>query len=198
MKPIASLLHVAGIIPAQYRNDPATRGIPFSSHARAISPPNPTNPPGVWVELAKGPDLATITDRPTSEELTVEPEYARISIPTLSTLSVHSFVCIVNSVDRLNLGGIYLIYEVDAEKNLYSVYHGEKPTIPRTSLIPVSIYPGMSVYLGEDKTWFGAKSGLYKVKKVGIDDMGCNIAIIVGNDWHYVRDGSLFIPEPRT
>lgn len=185
MKPTISLYHVSGIIPAQYRNDPATRGITFSSHARAERKDEPKEPKE---------QLAAISCK---ESIIPSPfEYLRQI--NLSVLSTHSFVHLIHPIDGLNLGGIYLIYKQNAKDNTYSFNPNDEPSIPRWAIEPIDIYPGLELYLKEPNVRYDIKPGIHKVRNVCIDDDRCNISVTDGKDWSHIMDGDLYLPTQNS
>lgn len=188
MKPTISLYHVAGLLPAQYRNDPATRGITFSSHARA------ERKDGLKEQKEQ---LAAISCK---ESIIPSPfEYLRQI--NLSVLSIHSFVHLIHPIDGLNLGGIYLIYKQNAKDNTYSFSPINEPSIPRWAIDPIDIYPGLELELkrgNRNYQWYGIEPGIHKVRSVSIDNLQCNISVINGEAWSHVNDGDLYLPAKES
>lgn len=176
MKPTISLYHVSGILPAQYRNDPASKGIAFASHARAKQPKEPKEPKEQLDAMVATPNL--------------------IDQLSLSAPSIHSFVRLIRPIDGFNLGGIYLIYKQNAVENTYSFSPNDEPTIPRWAIKPIDIYPGLELELKEARKYI--KPGVYKVRSIEIDNLRCNISINHEEYWSHIYDGDLYLPTQNS
>ena len=188
MKPTISLLHVSGLLPAQYRNDPASKGIAFASHARTKHSKEPQG--AILCKTVITPSLIDQLHHCTTSIINGEDS----TYINLSTLSVHCFVRLIHPIDGLNLGGIYLIYKQNAKANTYSFRPKDKPSIPRWAIEPIDIYPGLELELKVTLPSCNVKPGILKVRCVCIDDLQCNISVTDGEDWSFVYDGDLYLP----
>jgi len=204
MKPTISLYHVSGLLPAQYRNDPASKGIAFASHART----KPDKHSLKETDYTTNPILAALISsiplhnkrwkdasahQQTFEKLNVQPK--------LSILSTHSFVRLAHPIDGLNLGGIYLIYKQNAKENTYSFSPNDEPSIPRWVIDPIDIYPGLELELkvcNRGYHRYCIEPGVYKVRGVSIDNLLYNISVTDEKNWSYIYNGDLYLPTQES